>query len=78
MFRNREVAQVRKGVQFWKSSTTERYGLPIPCEAPWDMPEYQAAWKEYGLRIEEKRAKIKQTAIEELDGYIMGEFGMMG
>ena len=77
VFRNREVAQVQKGVQFWKSSTTVRYGPPIPCAAPWDMPEYQAAWKEYGLRIEE-RAKIKQTAIEELDGYIMGELGMMG
>jgi len=52
VFRNRNVDLVQKGVQFWKTSTGERYGTPIPCEAPWDMPAYQGAWKEYGLSIE--------------------------
>ena len=57
MFRNREVAQVQKGVQFWKSSTNDRYGLPIPCEAPWDMEANKAAWKEYELSVQKKRFK---------------------
>lgn len=57
VFRNREVAQVQKGVQFWKSSTNDRYGLPIPCEAPWDMEANKAAWKEYELSVQKKRFK---------------------
>jgi hypothetical protein len=77
VFRNRNVDQVRKGVQFWKSSTGDRYGKPTICEAPWDMPAYQSAWKEYGLSIEKKRSGVTQ-AREELDGWIMGELGLMG
>jgi hypothetical protein len=65
VFRNRNVELVQKGVQFWKTSNEDRYGKPTPCEAPWDMPAYQAAWKEYGLRVEKKRSDgIDQTTGE--------------
>jgi hypothetical protein len=55
VFRNREVANVQKGVQFWKTSTPDRYGLPIPCEAPWDMEGSKEAWKEYELSVQKKK-----------------------
>jgi hypothetical protein len=65
VFRNRNVPTVQTGIQFWKTSTGERYGRPTPCEAPWDMPAYQAAWKEYELSIHQKK-------------WVTAEVGMMG
>jgi hypothetical protein len=59
-------------------STDMVFGTGNGIEAPWDMPTHQAAWKEYGLRIEEKRTPIVKQPTEELDGYIMGVLGMMG
>ena len=55
VFRNRELANVQKGVQFWKTSSSDWYGPPIPCEAPWDMEDSKNAWKEYGLTLQKKK-----------------------
>jgi hypothetical protein len=88
VFRNRNVPTVQTGIQFWKTSTEERYGRPTPCEAPWDMPAYQAAWKEYELSTQRKKLVTAEVGMlgganpkDELfseDDVIMGQLGMMG